>query len=186
MATVKTSRHQGGDNNSREWRRHRAQVIIPSAYFQDIDLNTVSGSCGPAFSPTGHALLVQNRLIELRVMAHMLCIFGYRVTFVKQSAKALTYFEQKRLDPFNLVVSDLDMPGLSGFQLAVHLKMHAPHIPIVLTTARCQAEVVEHMHSSVVDKWLFKPFRIHDFSDSLQSLGLAGFEAEGSVLDQIQ
>lgn len=185
MATVKISRRLGSGQNSKRW-RHRAQSFIPSALFQGEDLNASAGSCGPVSNSMGHVLLVQNQLIELRVMARMLCIFGYRVTFIKQSIKAFALFEQKHLNGFDCVVSDLDMPGISGFQLAVHFKMHNPHIPIILTTARCQAEVVEHMHCSVVDRWLFKPFRIHDFGDSLQSLGLPGFDLEGEPLDQIQ
>lgn len=185
MATVKTSRRLEIGHNSKRW-RHRVQTFIPSTFFQDEDLNATAGSCGPASNSMGHVLLVQNRLIELRVMARMLCVFGYRVTFIKQSVKALAFFEQEYFNGFDLVVSDLDMPGLSGFQLAVHLKMHNPHIPIILSTARCQAEVVEHMHSSVVDRWLFKPFRIDDFGDSLQSLGLPGFDSDGEALDQLQ
>jgi CheY-like chemotaxis protein len=115
-----------------------------------------------------HVMLVQPRGIELRAMAEMLDALGYRVTRVSQSGKALLYFGRELSD---IVISELDLPQLNGYQLAHHIKNFQPHTRILLTTARCQAEVVDYMQTHVVDGWLFKPFRLNVLGDMLKSLG---------------
>lgn len=110
-------------------------------------------------------MLVQQRVIELRAMAGMLSVLGYRVTAAVDTGKALLWFGRQ---PSDLFISDLDMPQLNGFQLAWYIRRHSPQTRIILMTACCQAEVVEYMDNRVVDGWLFKPFGISALGDILK------------------
>lgn len=112
-------------------------------------------------------LLVQHRPVELHTMAQMLGLLGYRVTQAAKSADALLLFTRKRHD---LVVSELDLPGLNGFRLARRIKMCAPVTRVLLMTARCQAEVAVYMDNPVVDGWIFKPFRLSTLSGVLKHI----------------
>lgn len=134
-----------------------------------INLELHDHGCQSRSSPTcGRlAMLVQKQPIELQAMAEMLSALGYRVIPVAESGKALLYFGR---DPCELVISDLDMPQLNGFQLARRIREHSPRTHILLMTACCQAEVVDLMDSRVVDGWLFKPFRLSVLSDMLNSV----------------
>jgi len=114
-----------------------------------------------------HAMLVQRRTIELQAMAGILSVLGYRVTAVEESGKALWYFGR---EPCELVISELDMPQLNGFQFARRIRKHSPQTRILLMTACCQAEVADYMDSQVVDGWLFKPFRLNVLSDMLKEV----------------
>lgn len=113
-----------------------------------------------------HVMLVQRRAIELQTVARMISALGYRVTPVGESGKALLYFGRQ---PFEVVVSELDMPQFNGFQLARCIRQHSPQTRILLITACCQAEVVDFMDSRVVDGWLFKPFGMDVLKDRLKS-----------------
>ena len=110
-------------------------------------------------------LLVQHREVELHAMAQMLGALGFRVTKASDSGKALLYFGR---EPCDLVISELDIPQLNGFQLAQHIRKHSPHTCVLLTTARCQAEVADYMDERLVDGWLFKPFRMDGLRDMLE------------------
>jgi DNA-binding response OmpR family regulator len=111
-------------------------------------------------------LLVQRRPIELQNMAEMLRMLGYRVTGVSECGKALLYFGR---EPCRLLICDLDMPHINGFQLAGHIRNYSPQTGIVLMTACCQAEVVGYMEAGVVDGWLFKPFRMGELQSMLRT-----------------
>jgi CheY-like chemotaxis protein len=114
-----------------------------------------------------HVMLVQRRTIELQAMTGILSVLGYCVTAAKESDEALFYFGR---DPCELVISELDMPQLNGFQLARCIRKHSPRTRILVMTACCQAEVADYMDSQVVDGWLFKPFRLSVLSDMLKEV----------------
>jgi DNA-binding NtrC family response regulator len=102
-----------------------------------------------------HVMLVQSGAIELRAVTEMIRALGFRVTPVEESGKALSCFGR---EPCEVVISELDMQQVNGYQLAWHIRQHSPRTRILLMTACCQAEVAEYMNDRVVDGWLFKPF----------------------------
>ena len=57
---------------------------------------------------------------------------GYQVTTVNSGRDAL---EKIRMEPFDIVISDIKMPGMDGIQLLQGIKKHDPNIPVVLMTA---------------------------------------------------
>jgi PAS domain S-box-containing protein len=67
------------------------------------------------------------------VMGHMLQRLGYKVTGCTDPHKALETF-RSRPDEFDVVVSDLSMPGVSGLDLARELLQIRPGIPILLAS----------------------------------------------------
>ena len=84
---------------------------------------------------------------------------GYRVTLARDGAEALS-----RLDSqvFNLVVTDVRMPGVDGFSLLRRLRKNAPDTDIVLMTAFGSIpDAMVAVRERAVD-YLTKPF---DFDD---------------------
>ena len=57
--------------------------------------------------------------------------FGYQVESVFNGQQALTRFEQAET-PFDLLVTDESMPGLSGIELAQKIYRIAPTLPVIL------------------------------------------------------
>lgn len=67
----------------------------------------------------------------------------------------------------NMVVSDVRMPGMSGYELLAVLKREYPHIPVLLMTAYGEvAHAVEAMQKGAVD-YLVKPFKPQQLLDIL-------------------
>jgi two-component system response regulator PilR (NtrC family) len=57
---------------------------------------------------------------------------GFQVTTVNSGRDAL---DKIRMEPFDVVISDIKMPGMDGIQLLQGIKKHDPNIPVVLMTA---------------------------------------------------
>jgi CheY-like chemotaxis protein len=166
MARIQTCGFSGRPADYHDRRDLEPEILMKLCLHSDMQTGRGKSRLGPS---TGRrVMVVQRRAIELQVMAEMLGALGCRVTRVAESGKALLYIGR---ESFDMVISELDIPKFNGFQLARCIRKCAPQIPILLMTARCQAEVVDYMDSQVVDGWLFKPFRLSVLSDVLKEVG---------------
>ena len=77
-------------------------------------------------------LVVEDEPANLKILNYSLNLQGYETTGAKDGVEALALLAQSR---FDLVLSDIKMPRLSGVALARHLLSHKPFTPIVLMTA---------------------------------------------------
>jgi len=78
-------------------------------------------------------LLVDDEKEILEVLSELLTTLGVEVIKASLPSKALELF-QKHQDKIGIVITDLGMPEISGFELAEKLKKINPSIPIVLLT----------------------------------------------------
>jgi YesN/AraC family two-component response regulator len=90
-------------------------------------------------------------------------------------------YEHFRYDPneFAVVISDIKMPGMSGFELVREAKKLNPDVKVILLTPFKinQAEFSRVLPSTHVDAFLQKPFAPAEMSEILQTL-LKGKNAE--------
>jgi DNA-binding response OmpR family regulator len=77
---------------------------------------------------------------------------GYRVETVDNGEDALVR------DPADLVVLDVMLPGIDGFQVASELRRRGLYMPILMLTARGRASDVLKGFESGADDYLPKPF----------------------------
>nr|WP_315187190.1 two-component system response regulator [uncultured Albidiferax sp.] len=78
-------------------------------------------------------LVVDDEATNLQVLRHVLQD-GYRLVFAKDGSKAL---ELARTEQPDLVLLDIMMPGMTGYEVCEALKRDAPtrHIPVIFVTA---------------------------------------------------
>jgi CheY-like chemotaxis protein len=74
-------------------------------------------------------LLVEDEPQVREVLTAFLEIDGHRVRAARDGAEGLVRFGE---ETFDLVITDKAMPGLSGPQLAEHIRQLSPKIPIIL------------------------------------------------------
>lgn len=96
-------------------------------------------------------------------MREFLCILlegeGYRVEQAQSAEDALNCM---KLGRFELVISDVSMPGLSGIELLGRIKAIAPDTAVLMITAFTTAEqAVEAMKLGAYD-YLAKPFKVEE------------------------
>jgi DNA-binding response OmpR family regulator len=74
------------------------------------------------------------------------------------------------LHTVNIVVLDLNLPGEDGIALAKRLKQKAPHIGIIMLTARGSAEEVGAGYNSGGDIYLVKPSSAPEVKGAVEAL----------------
>jgi len=58
---------------------------------------------------------------------------------------------------FDLIVTDYDMPGMNGVELAKIVKKRFPHIPIIMIAGAIGPDVVEMAEKSGISRIFYKP-----------------------------
>ena len=84
---------------------------------------------------------------------------GYHVDTVGDAESALGLLNQKTRD-YDIMVLDVMLPGMDGFTLAANLRAQGQFLPILMLTARGQAEDVLRGFEAGADDYLPKPFEL--------------------------
>ncbi len=102
-------------------------------------------------------LVVDDEPNLLRAVEAVLRGEGFEITTARSGREALVAVAQSLPD---LIVSDVRMPGMDGFQLARKLRAstHSALVPIVFLTAKDETEDRIEGFQSGVDVYLTKPF----------------------------
>ena len=113
-----------------------------------------------------HVLFVDDEEPLSMIGGVVLRHLGYQVTTKKNGAEALAAVREHP-DRFDIVITDLTMPGLSGTDLARELLAIRPELPIILTTgfsANITAEVARQIGFRDL---LFKPNNIRTLGEAI-------------------
>ncbi len=94
---------------------------------------------------------------------------GYKVSGFSDPAQALQAFTQSP-QSYDVVVTDLSMPGMSGFNLARALLQLRPDVPIVLTTGYVRPEDKETASKSGIRELILKPNTVEELGRALDKL----------------
>ena len=89
---------------------------------------------------------------------------GYECTVAASGEDAL---ERLQYDTFDLVVTDVFMPGMSGLELIGRLKHHDPSLQIIVMTAQTEVETAVEALRLNADDYLLKPFDIEQLAHSV-------------------
>jgi len=100
-------------------------------------------------------LVVDDSLTARTLQRNTLISAGYEVTMATDGMQAWTTLTQGEYD---LLVSDVQMPGLDGFQLTERVRAHERfrNLPVVLVTSRGTAEDVERGLAAGADEYVVK------------------------------
>ena len=121
-------------------------------------------------------LLVEDDRALREALADTLLLAGHDYVAVGSAEEALTAVTK---DAFNLVLSDVNMPGMDGHQLLSLLRARQPQLPVLLMTAHGAVErAVDAMRQGAVD-YLVKPFEPKALLDLLARHALGSVPAEG-------
>lgn len=100
-------------------------------------------------------LLVEDDASLREALEDTLAIAGYQFVSAGNGEQALVQLEQHSVD---MVISDINMPGMDGYELQQRLRHQYPYLPVLLMTAYGDiSKAVEAMRNGAVD-YLLKPF----------------------------
>jgi DNA-binding NtrC family response regulator len=88
---------------------------------------------------------------------------GYQVAVYESGSVALTRFKRAALDERpQLIITDVRMPGINGFELLRQIKNISPHLPMIVMTAYTDLDTTVQAYQEGAFEYLPKPFDIDD------------------------
>ncbi len=101
-------------------------------------------------------LIVDDDLMVRNVLEQLLQRKGYNIKGVSDGKEALEFIKSNRVD---LVVTDISMPGMSGFELLQVIKKTYPQIGVIMMTGHGDIYSVKEALSLGADEYMTKPFK---------------------------
>ena len=113
----------------------------------------------PKTLPPGHEciLWVDDEKALADLGQDMLTHLGYEVVSTTNSPEAVRLFSREP-ERFDLVITDMTMPYMTGIELAGRLRAIRSDIPIVLCTGFSATKMAEAIKTSAINELIAKPF----------------------------
>ncbi len=129
-------------------------------------------------------LLAEDNLVNQMFALRILEKHGYTVVTAANGRQALERIDNER---FDLVLMDVQMPELDGFQATAKIrqaeKVTGVHLPIVAMTAHAMQGDKERCLAAGMDSYLSKPINVKDLLAVLQTV-LEGSTAPSDALSE--
>ena len=143
------------------------QVYLPVVDEADEGIEIVDGC--QTKNGKEHILLVDDEKPIIDVEQQMLEKLGYSVTSHTSSTEALEVFGEKPED-FDLVITDMTMPAMTGDQLAQRLMDIRPDIPVILCTGFNETITEEKALEMGISKFVMKPVIKNELASTIRTV----------------
>lgn len=105
---------------------------------------------------TGRILIIEDEASLRKTLARILQQAGFEVTTAESAEQGLDYLKTTK---FDLVFTDLRLPGIAGLEALKHIQASNPRLPVVLFTAQPDINsAVEALRHGATD-YLLKPLK---------------------------
>jgi two-component system cell cycle response regulator len=118
---------------------------------------------------TAHILIVEDSRTQALQLEHTLTKSGFRVSQANDGLAALAQIEQEEPE---IIISDVVMPGLNGFELCERLNHDErfSHIPILLLTSLSDPEDIIRGLDCGASNFVVKPYKEKQLLDRIKYL----------------
>lgn len=104
-----------------------------------------------------HLLVVDGDLKSRKIISMLLEERGYKISLAKNGAEALSILP--RNNPFDLILTDINMPGMSGIELIETLQKRGMAIPFCVVSAIDDKTAISRLQGLGCSGFLGKPLR---------------------------
>lgn len=133
----------------------RFMVDLPIG-LREVAALAASGMPAPG-GPTGRILVVDDEREQADLLAEMIEPEGHQVVCAYSGAEALARFAEGH---FDLLVTDISMPGMEGWEVARRLREKRPDLGVILVTGLAASYSDSQLEEAGVDRCLGKPVRL--------------------------
>lgn len=113
-------------------------------------------------------LVIDDNNTTRGIVSKMLWRLGYKVSLADSGENGLDLFLKNK---FDIVITDFNMPGIDGIDLAYCIKEKSPETLVVLMTGHEKEVILARIkETAVVDQALFKPFTLAEIDETIQRM----------------
>jgi two-component system sensor histidine kinase/response regulator len=138
----------------------------PAAPAEPVEIRTPEAGGRPL-----RILLAEDNPVNRKLAVRLLEKRGYSVCVANDGREALALLDRERVD---LVLMDMQMPNLDGFQAAAAIRAshdeNVRRLPIIAMTAHAMKGDRERCLSAGMDGYVAKPVQAGELFDTIQSL----------------
>ncbi|PAA20040.1 hybrid sensor histidine kinase/response regulator [Pseudomonas fragi] len=127
-----------------------------------------------------NVLVAEDNPVNQEILREQLEALGARVTLADDGQQALSRWKEAS---FDLLITDVNMPRLDGYQLTRRLRELDPRVPIIGVTANALREEGERCLEAGMNVWLVKPLSLTTLRQTLSALCAAPAELPVGVHD---
>lgn len=140
-------------------------------FFQAVETEAPIETIPAKTCPTGQERILfvddQDAIVEL--YKTQLGQLGYRVEGLTDATKALKQFTAAP-DQYDLIITDMTMPGMSGDRLALAAMQACPGIPIILCTGYHERISAEEARRMGIRAFVMKPVEISEMAGTIRTV----------------
>ena len=132
-------------------------------------LETIQGILERAESrepPPSRLLVVDDDLGILNLLNTILANEGYEVVTADCGRDGLAALERERPD---LILLDVQMPGMSGFEVLAAIRQNHPNLPVIMITGFGSEDVATQALRLGADDYLTKPLKVRNVCFRIQN-----------------
>jgi PAS domain S-box-containing protein len=116
-----------------------------------------------------HILLVDDEVDIINMTRDLLVRFGYKVTAFSNGTDALAALQQGQ-NTFDLLLTDMTMPGITGAELAAEAIKTQPVLPVILCTGHSEMINREDAISMGIREYCEKPLAVDDLLKAIRTV----------------
>jgi two-component system copper resistance phosphate regulon response regulator CusR len=121
----------------------------------------------PPLGKREQLLVVEDNEGVREVLWKDLSFLGYEVTPADDGLEAATLFLTV---PYDLVITDLRMPVINGWDLSRIVKEKSPDTPVIVLTDLGDDKQWEKVNMNCIDAIILKPFKVEEIEKTVQRL----------------
>jgi DNA-binding NtrC family response regulator len=110
-------------------------------------------------------LVVDNHQNILDLISNLLQMFKYQTLCALDTETALKLLEEKKVD---CVITDVEMPKPSGFDLLDEVKKKYPQLPVIMISSYANPKMEKQAEKNGASGFTGKPFRIETLQKMIE------------------
>ena len=118
-------------------------------------------------SPQGSLLLVDDEFALRKTLCASLTAIGFTVAEARNGEEAVTKI---RSQPFDLVLLDINMPGLDGIQACRRIRQITARVGIIMMTVRDMDDDKVNALEAGADDYVTKPFKLRELTARMRAV----------------
>ncbi len=144
-------------------------VYLPLMDTRTVELATATSPAPAVPGGRERILLVDDDEAIAEMLRHLLGSLGYQVTSLTSSPEALSAFRSAPAD-FDLVITDMTMPGMTGAELSKTIRCIRADIPIILCTGFSELMTKEDAKAMGIQRYLMKPVSKREIAEAIREV----------------
>jgi len=112
-------------------------------------------------------LIVDDDDISFYLVNEILSSYPFEITRACNGVEAMEFFKSQK-NPFDLIIMDIRMPEMNGYEATQKIKELNPSVPVIALTAYAHYQGKIDCITAGCDEFIAKPFNINSLLDTIQ------------------